>query len=174
MCSTGDLSTVKDVWDGEVLKKATPTTTDIALSLCTDGVPIFKSSRVTMWPVYLAILNLPPSKIYKSQNIILCSLWVGPGKPPMEHFLKPLTERMSRLSSTGVKMKMTSGYVTVKAKLVLAVFDLPAKAAVLNCKQYNGKYGCHVCLNPGFQEGRSGAVRRLSGLIQVATESHII
>ena len=31
------------------------------------------------------------------------------------------------------------------------MFDLPAKAAVLCCKQYNGEYGCHVCLNPGKQ-----------------------
>ena len=49
---------------------------------------------------------------------------------------------------------MKSGYATVKAKLSLAVFDLPAKAAVLNCKQFNGNYGCSVCLNPGFQQGR--------------------
>jgi len=31
----------------------------------------------------------------------------------------------------------------------MGVFDLPAKAAVLCCKQYNGEYGCHVCLHPG-------------------------
>ena len=31
----------------------------------------------------------------------------------------------------------------------MGIFDLPAKAAVLCCKQYNGKYGCTVCYHPG-------------------------
>lgn len=31
----------------------------------------------------------------------------------------------------------------------MGVFDLPAKAAVLCAKQYNGEYGCSVCLHPG-------------------------
>ena len=31
----------------------------------------------------------------------------------------------------------------------MGVFDLPAKSAVLSAKQYNGKYGCSVCLHPG-------------------------
>ena len=129
---------MKDVWDAEMLTgNYEPTTAiNIAFSLCTDGVQIFKSSKVTMWPVYLAILNLPPSKRFKSQNVILSSLWVGPSKPPMNHLLEPLTQRISQLSSTGVTIQVGSGYATVKAKLSLAVFDLPAKAAVLNCKQF--------------------------------------
>lgn len=32
---------------------------NLALSLCTDGVEIFKLSPVSLWPVYLVILNLP-------------------------------------------------------------------------------------------------------------------
>lgn len=31
----------------------------------------------------------------------------------------------------------------------MGVFDLPAKAAVLCSKQFNGEYGCSVCLHPG-------------------------
>ena len=41
------------------------------------------------------------------------------------------------------------GVCTVKAKLIYAVMDLPAKAAILNCNQYNGEYGCATCKNPG-------------------------
>ncbi len=39
----------------------------------------------------------------------------------------------------------------MKAQLAAgkAVFDLPAKAAVLCAKQFNGKHGCSVCLHPG-------------------------
>ena len=31
------------------------------------------------------------------------------------------------------------------------VFDLSAKASVLNFKQFNGKYGCCVCYHPGLR-----------------------
>jgi len=37
---------------------------------------------------------------------------------------------------------------TVQAEFVLGTFDLPAKASVL---QYNGEFGCCVCLHPGKQ-----------------------
>ena len=33
----------------------------------------------------------------------------------------------------------------------MGFFDLPAKAAVLCSKQFNGKYGCSVCLHPGVR-----------------------
>ena len=41
--------------------------------------------------------------------------------------------------------RTTLGYFTFRAKLVMGVFDLPAKAAVLCAKQFNG---CSVCLHP--------------------------
>ncbi len=37
----------------------------------------------------------------------------------------------------------------VRTKLMFGVFDMPAKAAVLNQKQFNGEFGCPTCLHPG-------------------------
>lgn len=37
----------------------------------------------------------------------------------------------------------------VKAQLICAVMDIPAKAALLNVIQYNGEYGCSTCNHPG-------------------------
>lgn len=42
-----------------------------------------------------------------------------------------------------------NGVHVVKAKLICAVMDLPAKASILNCMQYNGAYGCSTCKHPG-------------------------
>ena len=42
-----------------------------------------------------------------------------------------------------------SGQRLVKARLLCTVMDLPALAAMLNCKQYNGKHGCSTCKHPG-------------------------
>ena len=38
---------------------------------------------------------------------------------------------------------------TIKTKLLYVVMDLPAKASMLNCNQYNGIYGCSTCKHPG-------------------------
>ncbi len=92
------------------------------------------------------ILNLPPAVRMNSENVILCGLWVG---PPMKLFLKPVASCLKELSTVGLKITTPAGPTTIRGKLVLGVFDLPAKAAVLCCKQFNGKYGCSVCLHPG-------------------------
>ena len=41
------------------------------------------------------------------------------------------------------------GQKTIVAKLICGVLDLPAKAALLNCNQFNGKFGCPNCQHPG-------------------------
>ena len=45
---------------------------NIALSLSTDGVPLYKSSMISLWPVYLVILNLLAAIRMKAENVILC------------------------------------------------------------------------------------------------------
>ena len=39
------------------------------------------------------------------------------------------------------------GKQNIKAKLLCAVLDLPAKAAKLNYHQFNGEFGCPCCKN---------------------------
>ena len=56
-------------------------------------------------------------------------------------------------------------------KLLFGVFDLIAKASVLNMKQFNGFYGCPTCLHPGehrgiqtYPLGTSYSLRTLEGI----------
>lgn len=122
---------------------------NLALSLCTDGVDIFKSSPVGLWPVYLVILNLPARIRMKAENIILCGLWVGPGKPQMPRLLAPIMKTIRSLTTLGIQISTPCGLSTIRAKLAMGIFDLPAKASALCVKQYNGMYGCTVCEHPG-------------------------
>lgn len=122
--------------------------------LSTDGVPLFKSSSADLWPVFLVILNLPRNIRMNAQNIVLAGLWYGSKKPPMHLLLKPIIEKLDRLHTLGVAIETPHGLITYRAKVELAIFDLPAKAAVLCAKQFNGKYGCSVCLHPGEYSGR--------------------
>ena len=122
---------------------------NLAVTLCTDGIPIYKSSAVSIWPVLLMVLNLPPILRQKAENIILCGLWYGPNKPNARLLLNPVLKNLNNLYETGFMMHSSNGQTQLcKVKLVSAVFDLIARALVLTMKQFNGEYGCNVCLHP--------------------------
>ena len=59
------------------------------LILNTDGVPMFKLSKSTFWPIYLAITNLPPT-IRMNLDYLLAGVYCVPNKPSMEIILPPI------------------------------------------------------------------------------------
>ena len=124
-------------------------TDNLALSISTDGVPLYKSSKVSMWPVFVVILNLPAMLRNNAKNVILSAVWIGPEKPIMQLLLEPVASYIRKLSTAGIRIRSPTGIRKVTAKAVMGIFDLPAKASVLSAKQYNGKYGCSVYLHPG-------------------------
>ena len=136
LSSNDPSSVITDVWDADMLSSNNflHSSINLAFSLFTDGVPIFKLSKVSVRPVYYIILNLPPSIHTKAKYIIFSGMWVGPTKPPMEHLFHPLTQKMQNLSTIGIKINSPKGIMTVRANIVLGIFDLPAQATVINCK----------------------------------------
>ena len=96
---------LSDIWDGAFLQKSIQNndffsySENLALTLSTDGVPLFRSSSVSLWPVYLATLNLPPEARMNSKNIILGGLWIGTTKPPMKLLLDPVLDNLKKLST---------------------------------------------------------------------------
>ena len=56
---------LEDIWDGSALRpmcgpgRYFSNRHNLALALNTDGVPLYKSSPTSIWPVFLVILNLP-------------------------------------------------------------------------------------------------------------------
>ncbi len=89
-CSTSYDDTLEDAWDGSVLSELSAQNRffcsdhhHLALSLFTDGVPLYKSSGVSIWPVYVVILNLPANVRMNASSMILCGIWNGPAKPSM-------------------------------------------------------------------------------------------
>ena len=121
----------------------------VCVILNTDGISLFKSSRITVWPVYLQIANLSPSVQFRQDNIITCGLWVGQTKPNMDIILTPILQEISRINNMGFSLMMPEGSKVVRIKLLFGIFDLIAKAQVLKMKQFNGSYGCPTCLHPG-------------------------
>lgn len=125
----------------------------IGVIINTDGVALHKSSRVTMWPVYLEIANFSPSIRFRQDNMVVCALWVGRSKPDMNILLKPTLQTINQLNVLGFTFSEPGrGVITIRVKLLFAVFDLIAKAKILNMTQFNGWYGCPTCLHPGVHQ----------------------
>lgn len=84
---------IYDILDGrkyqEVKNKCKDMT--VTLTMFIDCVSLFKSSKVSLWPVYLVVNELSPYSRFLKKNMILWGLWQGQGKPKMNtffHFLK--------------------------------------------------------------------------------------
>ena len=55
----------------------------------------------------------------------------------------------------GIDVASPDGPVVARARLLMCSFDLPAKAIVLNMKQFNGAYGCTYCEDKGMPRATS-------------------
>ena len=140
---------IRDIWDGSSMKNTaydhSSKTRTLSLLTSTDGVPLYKSSNVSLWSVSFVILNLPPAIRMNSENIVLAGFWIG-SKPPMQLLFQPIIKVLKYFSLNSFQVSTSSGMFDVFINLVMAVFDLPAKAVALNAKQYNGRNGCSVCV----------------------------
>ena len=123
---------------------------DIGVIFNTDGISPFKSSCVTIWPVIIALFDLPPAVRMNKDNMIIVSLWVGKSKPPMGVLLEPLRSLFHKLSTIGINIRANTGSTNNKTfHPLFGIFDLVAKAPILNMMQFNGQNGCPTCLHPG-------------------------
>ena len=111
----------------------------------TDGVNLFSSSKIELWPIYLAINELSPQKRFTRENIIFVGIWQGKGKPPMNQFLSIFVRLMNSLYTEGVEIKIDRQMLTVRLSVVCCVADLPAKAEILNMSYFNGPHACIKC-----------------------------
>lgn len=73
----------------------------ISLTLNCDGVPVFKSSQYSIWPLQGIINEL--SYNVRKENVLLFGLWFGTNKPNVNTFLKPFSQECEKLSAVGFK-----------------------------------------------------------------------
>ncbi|XP_070153698.1 uncharacterized protein [Polyergus mexicanus] len=114
-----------------------------------DRVDTFKSSKVSMCPIQVAINELP--YCLRKENILLSSIWCSAKKPVMDLFLKPFVDDLKDLHENGFHC-LPPGLdapVHVRVHTIVAPVDSVARCALQNVHQFNGKFGCSFCLCPG-------------------------
>ena len=122
---------------------------NITLTWNTDGVPLFKSSKTSIWPFYFIINELPYSQRFKRDNMILAGLWFGPSKPATNLFMQTFREDLKQLFKGVSFTHSNSDLVYVRGIVMCGTCDLVAKAQFLNMKQFNSYYGCPNCKQRG-------------------------
>lgn len=150
----------KDICDGklykETQKRLSSDNLNLTATLNTDGVNLYSSSKVELWPIFLAINELSPSLRFARQNILLAGLWQGKGKPPFTSMLQCLSEEINSELNNGIEICVNGETLTVTLSVLCVTLDLPAKAGVLNMTYYNGSEACITCEEPGVtvRQGR--------------------
>ena len=127
----------------------TYTANTIKLMIYTDGIAVFKNPGKSIWPVILKICELPPRLRQSKLNTVICGVYFGNGKPNSEILFTKMVEELNNLKTTGLEILINQNthFVYIDAYGITA--DLPAKALVLNMKQFNGFYGCCKCDQKG-------------------------
>ena len=150
---------IEDICDGELYKRHAgingilSSDKNISLMWNTDGIPVFKSSKFALWPLYFVINELPYKERISKDNMIFAGLWFGSSKPIMLTFLQPFHSSLSILENEGLLVETSEGqHFTAQAILLACTSDLPAKCLVCNTVQFNAFYGCMKCKQAGKTE----------------------
>lgn len=140
---------LQDLTDGALYRKMRSEQkmrwSDLTLTLNTDGSPVFKSSKGSVWPIQVTVNELPVPLRWK--NILIAAVWFSKEHPPTHLFLKAFVDRFQGLGN--LTWSFADQVVRSAVRIVCCCVDSPARAALLNAKQYNGYYGCSWCLQKG-------------------------
>lgn len=116
----------------------------------TDGIPLFSSTGVKLWPIFLAVNEIPISQRFSRDNMILAGIWQGKNAPPFMHYMAAFGEKIQTLYDTGFTIAPEGFEITIRFGVFLGTMDLQAKAYVLEMTMHNGEYGCLTCEEPGI------------------------
>ncbi|XP_030838496.1 uncharacterized protein LOC115922885 [Strongylocentrotus purpuratus] len=144
---------IEDIYDGDIYKnmmadeEVLGNDNNFSYSFNTDGFPVFKSSRFSMWPIFLMINELPPK--LRHNNLLLAGVWCGKSEPKMEVFLEQFVKKAKGLAEEGVSWKRGDDEVRSKLFGLCCCADAPARSSMQNTIRFNGYYGCSLCYHPG-------------------------
>ncbi|XP_062579425.1 uncharacterized protein LOC134241375 isoform X2 [Saccostrea cucullata] len=159
---------LRDVYDGRVWNKFKTfenksflsDTRGIGLMMNIDWFQPFKNRNdYSVGVIYFAILNLPRSIRYKSENIIIAGLIPAFQKEPkLNSFLEPIVKELNCLWK-GVKLESSLSriHMTFRAALLCVACDIPAARKCCGFKSHAATLGCHKCFKTfggGFGEKR--------------------
>jgi hypothetical protein len=113
---------------------------DLAINI--DGLPLYRSSSKSFWPILGSIENLTPP--------FAIGIFYGESKPNIHELLSDFCEEMLDITANGFEFENRS-YVV---KIVRFVCDAPARSLVKCTKGHSGYGSCDRCEAHGSWSGR--------------------
>lgn len=104
---------------------------------------------ISFWSEYAVILNFLPSISNNYANVTLLAILCGPTKILIKFLFQSVIDGINSLHSKGIQVQTDEGPKTIHAKVLNGIYNTVARAPVRGTKQFNGTYGCPVCLHPG-------------------------
>ncbi|XP_035274420.1 uncharacterized protein LOC118227720 [Anguilla anguilla] len=144
---------ISDIYDGEKYQNLSKPggilsdPSNLSFNFNSDGSPMYKSSRFSIWPIQLHLNELPPKMRF--QDAVLAGLWFGAQEPVMSIFLRPFVDQAKTLASKGVSWRKNGTCVNSKIVGLCCGVDSKARPAMQNTTQFNGYFGCGFYLHPG-------------------------
>lgn len=120
----------------------------IQLMLHVDGVPLYRTSAVSLLPATVSIINYPITDRYNRQWT--CALWCDRLKPNFAEFLTPFVNELVTLGTRGMQWTLDGVQRQTKVFLTLVTADAIARAPLQQLQQHNGRYGCPACITPSL------------------------
>ncbi|XP_058443180.1 uncharacterized protein LOC131425359 [Malaya genurostris] len=105
--------------------------------------------KTPMYPLFVVINELPPKERFKKQNLILAALWISNGEPNMPLFFQNFCLEMRKL-----REGMFIDNILYKIVVLQCCVDSVCRCKIQNMKQFNGYFGCSLCLHPGVAIGK--------------------
>ena len=100
----------------------------LSLQFNVDGLPLFKSSNIQLWPILCRVKNIATP--------FVIALFCGSKKPDVEPYLRQLVQELKDLLSEGVVYDKQ-----YKVEVSCFICDAPAKCFIKQVKQYSGYEG---------------------------------
>lgn len=168
----------EDIYDGDLYKTLVAPGM-LSVNFSVDGVPIFESGT-NMYPLVCTLNELEPKK--RAEHIMLCGLWYGMKLDinSISSFLAPFVKESQDLFANGIKVSVNGSSQVKRVKVLLGVSD-SIQRPVLRCsKQFNGVYGCGLCLHEGIEVVKGKGTTRVyplkdehGNLIKAPLRTHV-
>ncbi|KAG1649836.1 hypothetical protein GQR58_028608 [Nymphon striatum] len=138
----GLIPALKGVLQGQMGKNTE--ISELKLSLNIDVLPIFKSTKDSLWPILCQVMNVQPPVVFP------IALTYGKSKPADLTFLDDTIADLQNIIQNGLLVDEK----TYKVSLECIVCDAPAKVMIKNIKLHCGYYGCDKCSQKGVYIGK--------------------
>lgn len=104
-----------------------------------DGVPLFRNSSISLWPLLMRITNCT------YQSAMPVAFYLGKNKPHCPSFLSKFADELSKIKTDGFIYKGCQ--LTVNS--VIFICDAPARSMLQCIKSFSGYFGCGYCRQVG-------------------------